>query len=247
LPDETVRRVLDLSEPPREATHWTGQMMAQNSAVSLRSVQRIWAAHGLEPHHIRTIKLSRDPQLSERLKDVVGLYVDPPAHAFVLSLDEQGGRTPKNLDLADNLNYPAGSRVYQHSLLIHNCVAVRGLHANVSRDRVKFGLTRHSLTHHNRLLDAHRRCRLGYNVLLDLGSLGRSQSAPGDRPDDPSDNSSDGTAHDGTGNGPSRHTCASADVLVRCLSLRCWRESNNCDCGSRRNEKTHRFSRLLFA
>jgi hypothetical protein len=55
----------------------------------LRSVQRIWAAHGLEPHRIRTFKLSRDPLLPERLKDVVGLYVDPPAHAVVLSVDEK--------------------------------------------------------------------------------------------------------------------------------------------------------------
>ena len=91
LPDEAVRRVLDLtlSEPPGEATHWTGRMMARASGVSLRSVQRIWAAHGLEPHRIRTFKLSRDPLLAERLKDVVGLYVDPPAHAVVLSVDEK--------------------------------------------------------------------------------------------------------------------------------------------------------------
>src|ERR671910_3806412 len=91
LPDETVRRVLDLtlSEPPEEATHWTGRMMARASGVSLRSVQRIWAAHGLAPHRIRTFKLSRDPLLAEKLRDVVGLYVDPPAHAVVLSVDEK--------------------------------------------------------------------------------------------------------------------------------------------------------------
>jgi transposase len=91
LPDETIRCVLDLtlSEPPGEATHWTGRMMAKVSGVSLRSVQRIWAAHGLAPHRIRTFKLSRDPLLPERLKDVVGLYVDPPAHAVVLSVDEK--------------------------------------------------------------------------------------------------------------------------------------------------------------
>jgi transposase len=91
LPDEAVQRVLDLtlSEPPGEATHWTGRMMARASAVSLRSVQRIWAAHGLAPHRIRAFKLSRDPNLAERLKDVVGLYVDPPAHAVVLSVDEK--------------------------------------------------------------------------------------------------------------------------------------------------------------
>ena len=66
--------------------------------MSLRSVQRIWAAHGLEPHHIHTFKLSRDPQLAERLKDVVGLYVDPPAHAVVLSVDEKSQIQALRLD-----------------------------------------------------------------------------------------------------------------------------------------------------
>jgi len=106
LPDEAVRHMLDLtlSEPPGEATHWTGRMMAKASGVSLRSVQRIWAAHGLEPHRIRTFKLSRDPELSERLKVVRELYVDPPAHAVVLSVDEKSqiqalGRTQPALPL----------------------------------------------------------------------------------------------------------------------------------------------------
>jgi hypothetical protein len=106
LPDGMIQRELDLtlSEPPGEATHWTGRMMARASGVSLRSVKRIWAAHRLEPHRIRTFKLSRDPQLSERLKDAVGLSVDPPAHAVVLSVDEKSQiqaleRTPPGLSL----------------------------------------------------------------------------------------------------------------------------------------------------
>ncbi len=71
LPASTVARVVELTlrEPPGEATHWTGRAMAKTVGVSLRSVQRIWAAHGLEPHRIRTFKLSRDPQLPEKLKD----------------------------------------------------------------------------------------------------------------------------------------------------------------------------------
>src|ERR671939_1147899 len=81
-------------------------MVARTSGVSLRSVQRIWAAHGLEPHRIRTFKLSRDPQLCARLKDVVGLYVDPPAHAIVLSVDEKSqiqalGRTQPGLPMRE--------------------------------------------------------------------------------------------------------------------------------------------------
>ena len=64
-------------------------MLARAAAVSLRSVQRILAAHQLAPHRIRTFKLSNDPNFAEKLKDIVGLYVDPPAHAVVLSVDEK--------------------------------------------------------------------------------------------------------------------------------------------------------------
>ena len=91
LPDGTVARVLDLTlgEPPGEVTHWSGRMMAEAAGISLRSVQRIWSAHNLQPHRLRTFKLSRDPQFAEKLVDVVGLYVDPPAHSVVLSVDEK--------------------------------------------------------------------------------------------------------------------------------------------------------------
>ena len=64
-------------------------MLAKAAGVSLRSVQRILEANQLAPHRIRTFKLSNDPQFAEKLKDVVGLYVDPPAHAVVLSVDEK--------------------------------------------------------------------------------------------------------------------------------------------------------------
>jgi hypothetical protein len=64
-------------------------MMAKAAGVSVSSVQRIWRAHGLEPHRVRQFKLSKDPSFVEKLRDVVGLYVDPPAHAIVLSLDEK--------------------------------------------------------------------------------------------------------------------------------------------------------------
>jgi hypothetical protein len=57
--------------------------------VSVSSVQRIWRAHGLQPHRVRQFKLSKDPDFVDKLRDVVGLYVDPPAHAVVLSVDEK--------------------------------------------------------------------------------------------------------------------------------------------------------------
>src|SRR3984893_13504839 len=64
-------------------------MLAKAAGVSLRSVQRLLEAHQLAPHRIRTFKLSNDPKFAEKLKDVVGLYVDPPAHAVGLSVDEK--------------------------------------------------------------------------------------------------------------------------------------------------------------
>ena len=69
--------------PPGEATHWTGRAMARAVGISLRSVQRIWQAHRLQPHRLRTFKRSTDPDFAAKLADVVGLYVDPPKHAIV--------------------------------------------------------------------------------------------------------------------------------------------------------------------
>jgi transposase len=89
-PDVAERVVaLTLAEPPGETTHWTGRAMARAAGISLSSVQRIWRAHGLAPHRIRTFKLSNDPQFAAKVRDIVGLYVDPPQHAVVLSFDEK--------------------------------------------------------------------------------------------------------------------------------------------------------------
>src|SRR5450631_4414858 len=81
LDAEIVKRIVDLTlaDPPGETTHWTGRAMAEAAGVSLRSVQRVWTAHGLAPHRIRTFKLSKDKRFVEKFVDVVGLYIDPPA------------------------------------------------------------------------------------------------------------------------------------------------------------------------
>ena len=87
----TVHRVVALtcSEPEGEGTHWTGRAMAKAVGLSLRSVQRIWRAHKLQPHRIRTFKRSRDPDFLAKLDAIVGLYIAPPRHAVVLSVDEK--------------------------------------------------------------------------------------------------------------------------------------------------------------
>jgi len=91
LPAEVVERVIALTrnDPPGEATHWTGAAMAEAAGISVSSVQRIWRNHGLQPHRVRQFKLSTDPQFAAKLHDIVGLYIDPPAHAIVLSVDEK--------------------------------------------------------------------------------------------------------------------------------------------------------------
>src|SRR5438270_5948632 len=91
LPAETVDRVIALTNqaPPHEATHWSAPAMARAVGISPSSVRRMWKGHGLQPHRVRAFKISNDPNFAEKLKDIVGLYVDPPAHAVVLSVDEK--------------------------------------------------------------------------------------------------------------------------------------------------------------
>jgi transposase len=91
LSPEVAERVvaLTLAGPPPTASHWTGSAMAKVAGISVSSVQRIWRAHGLRPHLVRRFKLSNDPQFAAKLKEIVGLYVNPPDHAVVLSVDEK--------------------------------------------------------------------------------------------------------------------------------------------------------------
>ena len=91
VPGPVVARLIErtLGEPPGETTHWTSRAMAKVTGLAISTVQKIWRAHGLAPHRLRTFKLSRDPQFAGKVRDVVGLYVDPPAHAVVLSVDEK--------------------------------------------------------------------------------------------------------------------------------------------------------------
>lgn len=90
-PDAKVAEVIRLTQepPPHEATHWTLRAMAARMELAASTVRAIWKAHGLSPHRWRQFKLSNDPAFAEKLHDVVGLYVSPPAHAVVLSVDEK--------------------------------------------------------------------------------------------------------------------------------------------------------------
>ena len=84
---EIVRKTT--RERPPSATHWSQRTMAEATGISPASVARIWKLHGLKPHRVRTFKLSNDPRFAEKLVDIVGLYLNPPEHAIVLSIDEK--------------------------------------------------------------------------------------------------------------------------------------------------------------
>lgn len=88
---EVVQRVVEatLHTTPRGATHWTTRTMAAAQGLSHMTVHRIWQQHGLQPHRLETFKLSRDRHFVEKLRDVVGLYLNPPDRALVLSVDEK--------------------------------------------------------------------------------------------------------------------------------------------------------------
>src|SRR5713226_3235934 len=78
-----------VKERPANATHWSVRMMAEEIGISHTSVQRIWNAHGLKPHLVRTFKASNDPDFAKKVKDIDGLYLDPPEKALVLAVDEK--------------------------------------------------------------------------------------------------------------------------------------------------------------
>ncbi len=84
---EVVRK--PLQEKPAKRTHWSTRTLAAHTGLSEASIRRIWHAHGLKPHWVRTFKLSNDPRFVEKLEDIVGLYLNPPENALLLSCDEK--------------------------------------------------------------------------------------------------------------------------------------------------------------
>jgi transposase len=106
------------STPPG-ATHWSTRTLAEALGVSRAMVHRVWQANGLKPHLVRTFKVSNDPRFVEKLVDVVGLYLNPPEHALVLSVDEKSqiqalDRTQKSLPL-----YPGRAQTLTHDYVRH--------------------------------------------------------------------------------------------------------------------------------
>jgi transposase len=89
--DETVERIITttLESTPPDATHWSTRDLAKRIGVSQSTVSRVWRAFNLQPHRVKTFRLSNDPLFIEKVRDIVGLYMNPPNHAVVLCVDEK--------------------------------------------------------------------------------------------------------------------------------------------------------------
>jgi len=104
--ERKARRIIETTtqQTPKDATHWSTRTLAKFLGIDKMMVQRVWRANGLKPHRVKTFKVSNDPQFVEKLTDIVGLYLDPPDRALVLSCDEKSqiqalDRTQKSLPL----------------------------------------------------------------------------------------------------------------------------------------------------
>src|ERR1700716_3856586 len=108
ISDEQVEEVVvaTLERTPANATHWSRAAMAAESGLSRSTVGRIWKTFGLKPHQTETFKLSTDPQFIDKVRDIVGLYLDPPEKALVLCVDEKS-RAPRGADEAVRDERPA--------------------------------------------------------------------------------------------------------------------------------------------
>jgi len=91
LPDAVKAKVVEMAATsrPENATHWSLRLLAKANGISPRSVERILDEHGLKPHLTRTFKVSRDPDFASKVRDIVGLYMNPPEKAVVLCVDEK--------------------------------------------------------------------------------------------------------------------------------------------------------------
>src|ERR1035441_6007824 len=88
---QTVTQIIEKTtqSKPATATHWSRSTMAREAGISESSVGRIWRSHGLKPHRVTSFKVSNDPLFADKLEAIVGLYLNPPEHALVLSVDEK--------------------------------------------------------------------------------------------------------------------------------------------------------------
>ena len=118
VPAATVERVVELamSPPPAGRSRWTTRLLAKEVGLTSGCVSDLLRRNGLKPHRVRTYKVSRDPEFVAKVRDVVGLYLNPPEHAVVLSVDEKT-RAPRGADEAVRDERPAAGHRSDRSKL----------------------------------------------------------------------------------------------------------------------------------
>jgi transposase len=126
ITDAQVERVVTrtLESTPKGATHWSTRDMARQSGLSHSSIGRIWRAFGLKPHRSETFQLSNDPLFVEKVRDIVGLYMDPPEHAVVLCVDEKSQVQALNRSQPVLPMLPARPELQTHTYVRHGTTAL---------------------------------------------------------------------------------------------------------------------------
>jgi hypothetical protein len=158
---EVIR--LTLATPPHEAAHWTLRAMAKVVGLAASTIQGIWKVHGLAPHRWRQFKLSKDPAFAEKLHKVVGLYVAPPAHAVVLSIDEKSqiqalDRTQPGLPMKKGRDHDARLQAPRHHHAVRGSERARR-HGDGTQHAAPPPSGIHSLPEHDRARHPRRQDR----------------------------------------------------------------------------------------
>jgi transposase len=127
ISDARVEEVITktLESMPGNSTHWSTRLMAKKTGLSQTAIVRIWRAFGLQPHRVENFKFSKDPQFVEKVRDIVGLYLNPPDRAIVLCVDEKSqvqalNRTQPILPLAPGV--PARHRTTTNDMESRHCL-----------------------------------------------------------------------------------------------------------------------------
>jgi len=128
--DEKVAEIVELTTKtrPKGQTHWSTRTMAERAGVSKDTVRRIWHDLGLKPHRVETFKVSNDPRFTEKLIDVVGLYLNPPTKAVVLCMDEKSSIQALDRTQASLREVPWGLQIH---LILDNYATHK--HADVEK------------------------------------------------------------------------------------------------------------------
>ena len=125
IPQKKIERVVaEVTRPPKNRKRWSVRSMGRHAGISHSTVQRIWSKNGLKPHVVKTFKLSNDPNFEEKFWDVIGLYLNPPAHALVLCCDAKSQcqaleRTQLGLPLASKR-----PRTMTHDYIRHGTITL---------------------------------------------------------------------------------------------------------------------------